>query len=251
MHELNRLTMNSDHLLSRLDPRVKLVFTLVLLAMVISCKGFVFPLLVGGLSLGFSLHVGVRLKVLLGRFAEPFFIAVMVIILKLFFSGAVPLFSIHFKGIEVVGHRDGLLEGLFIASRILGSVSLTALLVFSTTFTDLMAALAWLKVPRGFIEVALFAWRYLFTLFDDAQVVYAAQKNRLGYAGLLRGMRSFGALVGALVIKAFDSSQSVTCAMMQRGYDGTIPLSRHSPLNFMEVALSLTFLLAMGIIWRI
>jgi cobalt/nickel transport system permease protein len=99
--------------------------------------------------------------------------------------------------------------------------------------------------------VALFAWRYLFALFDDAQVVYAAQKNRLGYAGLLRGMRSFGALAGALVIKAFDNSQTVTCAMMQRGYDGTMPLSDHRPLKSMEVALSLTFLLAMGIIWRI
>lgn len=251
MHELNRQTMNSGHLLTRLDPRLKVISTLALLAMVISCKGFVFPLLIAALSLELCLRVGARLKVLLARFAEPFFIAAMVVILKLFLSGTVPLFSFHFLGIEAVGHRDGLLEGLFIASRVLGAVSLTALLVFSTTFTDLMAALAWLKVPRGFIEVALFAWRYIFALFDDAQVVYAAQKNRLGYAGLLRGMRSFGALAGALVIKAFDNSQSVTCAMMQRGYDGTMPLSRHRPLNTMEVMLSLTFLLAMGIIWRI
>ena len=251
MHELNRQTMNSGHLLTRLDPRVKLLSTLALLAMVISCKGFVFPLLVAGLSLGLCLNLGVRSKALLARFAEPFFIAFMVIILKLFLSGTAPLFSIHFLGVEAVGHSDGLLEGLFIASRILGAVSLTALLVFSTTFTDLMAALAWLRVPYGFIEVALFAWRYLFALFDDAQVVYAAQKNRLGYAGLLRGLRSFGVLAGALVIKAFDSSQTVTCAMMQRGYDGTMPISRHRPLNSKEVALSLTFLLAMGIIWRI
>jgi cobalt/nickel transport system permease protein len=251
MHELNRQTTNSDNLLTRLDSRLKLISTLTLLAMVISCKGFAFPLLIAGFSLGLCLNIGVRIKVLLARFAEPFFIAVMVIVLKLFLSGAAPLFSFHFFGIEAVGHRDGLLEGLFIASRIFGAVSITALLVFSTTFTELMAALAWLKVPRGFIEVALFAWRYLFALFDDAQVVYAAQKNRLGYAGLLRGMRSFGALAGALVIKAFDNSQTVTCAMMQRGYDGTMPLSDHRPLKSMEVALSLTFLLAMGIIWRI
>ena len=251
MHQLDRQTMNADHPLIRFDPRVKLISTLALLVMVISCKGFAFPLLLAVLSLGLCLNIGVRLKVLLARFAEPFFIAVMVIRLKLLCSGAIPLFSFHFLGIEVVGHRDGLLAGLFIASRICGAVSLTALLVFSTTFTELMAALAWLKVPAGFIEVALFAWRYLFALFDDAQVVYAAQKNRLGYAGFLRGMRSFGTLTGALVIKAFDNSQTVTCAMVQRGYDGTMPLLRHKPLNSKEVALSLTFLLAMGIIWRI
>jgi cobalt/nickel transport system permease protein len=186
---------------------------------------------------------------LLARFAEPFFIAVMVIILKLLCSGAIPLFSFNFLGIEVVGHRDGLLAGLFIASRISGAVSLTALLVFSTTFTELMSALAWLKVPSGFIEVALFAWRYLFALFDDAQVVYDAQKNRLGYAGLLRGMRSFGTLAGALVIKAFDNSQTITCAMVQRGYDGTMPLLRHEPFRIAEILCSIGFLIVMMVFW--
>jgi cobalt/nickel transport system permease protein len=249
MHQLTRQTINSDHLLTRLDPRVKLITTQALLVMAISCKGFAFPLLLAALSLGLCLHIGVRLKVLLARFAEPFFIAVMVVILKLLCSGAVPLFSFHFLGIEVVGHRDGLLEGLFIASRICGAVSLTALLVFSTTFTELMAALAWLKVPRGFIEVALFAWRYLFALFDDAQVVYAAQKNRLGYAGIMLGLRSFGTLAGALVIKAFDNSQTVTCAMVQRGYDGTMPLLLHKPFRMAEILCSIGFLIVMMVFW--
>jgi cobalt/nickel transport system permease protein len=251
MHRLTRQTINTDHPLTRLDPRVKLISTLALLVMVISSRGVVFPLLVATVSLALCLSLGVRPKLLLVRFAEPLFIAIMVLLLKLFFSGVVPLFSFQIFGVEVAGHKDGLLEGLFIASRIGGAVSLVALLGFSTSFTDLMAALAWLRAPREFIEVSLFAWRYLFVLFADAQVVYAAQKNRLGYAGLLRGMRSFGTLAGALVIKAFDNSQTVTCAMVQRGYDGTMPLLRHKPLNSTEVALSLTFLFCMGMIWRI
>jgi cobalt/nickel transport system permease protein len=243
--------MNCDHLLTRLDPRVKLISTLALLVMVISSRGIVFPLLVATVCLALCLSLGVRPRLLLVRFAEPLFIAIMVLFLKLFFSGVVPLFSFQIFGVAVAGHKDGLLEGLFIASRIGGAVSLVTLLGFSNSFTDLMAALAWLRAPRGFIEVSLFAWRYLFVLSADAQVVYAAQKNRLGYAGLLRGMRSFGTLAGALVIKAFDNSQTVTCAMVQRGYDGTMPILRHKPLNSAEVALSLTFLFCMGIIWRI
>jgi len=243
--------MNCDHLLTRLDPRVKLISTLALLVMVISSRGIVFPLLVATVCLALCLSLGVRPRLLLVRFADPLFIAIMVLFLKLFFSGVVPLFSFQIFGVAVAGHKDGLLEGLFIASRIGGAVSLVTLLGFSNSFTDLMAALAWLRAPRGFIEVSLFAWRYLFVLSADAQVVYAAQKNRLGYAGLLRGMRSFGTLAGALVIKAFDNSQTVTCAMVQRGYDGTMPLLRHKPLNSAEVALSLTFLFCMGIIWRI
>ena len=251
MHNFNRQSDAAAHPLTRIDARVKFLSALALLVMVLSCKSFAFPLLVAALCLGFCLVMRVRLKVLAVRFAEPLFLAVMVIILKLFFSGHEPFFSVNLSGWEVVGHRDGLLEGLLIASRIGGAVSLVALLGFSTPFTDLMAALAWFRVPKGFIDVALFAWRYLFLLLDDARTVYSAQKNRLGYSGYRRGLRSFGTLAGALVIKAFDNSQTITTAMVQRGYDGTMPMLKHKPFLVGEVALSLAFIVCMGIIWKI
>jgi cobalt/nickel transport system permease protein len=251
MHHFSRQPHNAAHPLTRLDARIKLLSALALLMMTLSCRGFPFPLFVAAGCLASCFLLGVRLRVLALRFAEPLLIALMVLFLKTFFTGTEPLFSFHLAGIDLVAHRDGLLEGLLIASRIAGAVSLVALLGFSTSFTDLMAALAWLRVPRGFIDVALFAWRYLFLLFDDAQVVYSAQKNRLGYSGYWRGLRSFGTLAGALVIKAFDSSQTITTAMVQRGYDGAMPLLKHKPFRFAEVTVSITFLACMGLIWKI
>lgn len=250
MHHLHRQPDDADHLLARCDARVKLLCTLALLAMVISSRGCAFPLLVAVICTALCLAIGVRPRQLALRLAEPLFIAAMVLILRLFFTGRAPLFSLHLLGVDLVGHRDGLIEGVRIASRIGGAVTLVALLGFSTPFTDLMAALAWLRVPRGLIEVALFAWRYLFLLLDDAQVVYAAQKNRLGYSGCRRGLRSFGTLAGALVIKAFDSSQTITTAMVQRGYDGTMPMVRHKPLRMGEVLASLSLVAIMGVAWR-
>ncbi|RNC69222.1 MAG: cobalt ECF transporter T component CbiQ [Desulfuromonadales bacterium] len=243
-------TEPADHPLVRLDARVKLLTALALIVMVISCAGSGFPLLVAALCLGLCVAMGVPPRRILIRFAEPLFIAAMVLLLKLFFSGHEPLFTMHLFGLELVGHRDGLREGVMIASRIAGAVSVVAAVGFATPFTELMAALAWLRVPQGLIEVALFAWRYLFVLFDDAQVVYAAQRNRLGYAGFRRGLRSFGTLAGALVIKAFDNSQTVTTAMVQRGYDGTMPLLRHRPFRKGEVLLSAAFVAMMGVLWR-
>ena len=241
----------ADTLLTLIDPRVKLVSALALLVMVISSRGFLFPLLVGGLGLAFCLGMGIRLRLLAVRFAEPLFIAVMIVVLKLFFVGHEPLFSLHLAGFDLVGHRDGLQEGLLIAGRIGGAVALVAAVGFSTPFTELMAALSWLRMPRGFIEVALFAWRYLFVLFDDAQVIYAAQKNRLGYAGYRQGLRSFGTLAGALVIKAFDNSQQITTAMVQRGYDGNLPLLRHKPFQAAEIVWSALFVVVLGVFWRV
>ncbi len=250
MHHFSRYRHGADHPLTRLDPRLKLFSALALLSMVISCKGFAFPLLAAVMCGGLCIGMGVPLRLLMLRFAEPLFIAVMVVLLKLFFVGEVPLFSVHVLGLDIIGHREGLVDGLRIAVRISGAVSLVALLGFSTSFTDLMGALAWFRVPRTIIEIAMFAWRYLFVLLEDAQVVYHAQKNRLGYAGYRRGLRSFGTLAGALVIKAFDNSQNITTAMVQRGYDGTMPLMRHRPFRPGEVIFSLLFVLTMGIIWR-
>jgi len=238
-----------DHPLTRLDARVKLLCAVTLLVMVLSYQGITFPLLMAGLCIGLCLNLGVRLRLLAIRFSQPLFIAGMVLLLKLFASGQSPLFSWSLPGVTITGYSDGLQEGLLIVGRIFGAVSVVSLVGFSTSFTDLMAALAWLRVPRGVIEVALFAWRYLFVLFDDAMVVYHSQKNRLGYAGYRRGLSSFGTLTGAMVIKVFDNSQTITTAMVQRGYDGTMPLVRQKPFRLWDVVWALSVVLGLGVVW--
>jgi cobalt/nickel transport system permease protein len=119
------------------------------------------------------------------------------------------------------------------------------------TFTETMAALAWLRVPRGLVDVAMFAWRALFMLYDDAGVVYTAQKNRLGYCGMRRGLKSFGAMAGMLTIRAFDNSQAMTVAMTQRGYDGSLPLLRASRLGRVQLAGLSLFALLASIAWKL
>ena len=233
------------------DARVKLFVALSLLLMVVSSKGFVFPLLVGGASLGICLYLKVRARLLLTRFAEPLFIAAVVLLLKALGTGATPLWNIHLPFMEIILYKEGLHEGFRLSSRIVGGVAVVAAVGFATTFTELLAALSWFRVPREVTEVALFAWRYLFVLGDDAQVIHSAQKNRLGYVGVRRSFRSFGTLAGALVIKAFDASQTMTSSMMQRGYDGNMPLLKHSPFRKSEVIMSLLLIFGMGVFWRL
>jgi len=240
-----------DHLLSQVDARLKLGVSLFVLAMVLSYKGLVFPLLILGISLCLCIRMEIPFKVFLLRFSEPVFIASVVILLKLLFSGQETMFSIKMWGITITGHKDGLMDGLQIGSRILGAVSIVALLGFSTPFTEIMAGLSWLKIPKGLIEISLFAYRYIFVLFEDAMVIYNAQKNRLGYSNMKRGLSSFGTLTGSLTLKAFEHSQNTTTAMLQRGYDGNIPMLKHKPFRFLEVAVSILLVFAMGLVWQI
>ena len=240
-----------EHTLTKVDARVKLFAALAVLLMVLTNRGVVFPTLVALLCLFLCSRMRIPLRAVALRFSEPLFIAAVVLLLKCFFSGKDALFSSHLIGLTIVGHRDGLMEGLLIASRIIGAVSVVAVLGFATPFTEFMAGLSWFRVPKGFIEILMFAYRYIFVLFEDAQVIYVAQKNRLGYSTVKRGLSSFGTLAGSLTIKAFDHSQNTTVAMVQRGYDGNIPLFRHKAFKSSEMIASGLILLVMGVLWKI
>ena len=239
-----------DHLLSQVDARVKLGVSLFVLVMVLSYKGLAFPLLILGISLCLCIRMNIPFKVFLLRFSEPVFIASVVILIKFLFSGQEAMFSVKMWGITITGHKDGLMDGLQIGSRILGAVSVVALLGFSTPFTEFMAGLSWLKVPKGIIEISLFAYRYIFVLLEDAMVIYNAQKNRLGYSSVKKGLNSFGTLTGSLVIKALEHSQNITTAMIQRGYDGNIPMLKHRPFKLSEIAVSVLLIITLGVVWK-
>jgi cobalt/nickel transport system permease protein len=249
-------SFKKDHMLSKIDARVKILVSLAILVMVLSYKGFALPLFVTSICLFLCIRMRIPLKIFLLRFSEPVFIASIILFLKLLFSGNEPLFSIslptsRFSLLTLTGYKDGLMDGLMIAVRILSSVSIVAVMGFSTPFTEFIAGLSWLKVPRGFIEVLIFAYRYIFVLFEDAMVIYNAQKNRLGYSNIRRGLGSFGILAGSLMLKAFEHSHNITVSMIQRGYDGNIPMLKHKPFKIAEIVVSALIVTAMGIVWKI
>ena len=242
---------NDNALVAAIDPRIRLLAAGLLLALVVSSSVAVFPWLAAGVCLPTALLAGMRLRVLLLRLLHPLFIATVILGLKAFMGTGDSFTLLDVAGYTVTAHREGLYEGLLIVSRILGAVSVAVLLTQVMTFTETMAALAWLRVPRGLVEVSLFAWRSLFMLYDGAGVVYTAQKNRLGYCGLRRGLSSFGTMAGMLTIRAFDSSQAMTTAMSRRGYDGSLPLLRGSRLGMVQIAGLAIFALAATITWRL
>jgi cobalt/nickel transport system permease protein len=242
---------NKDNYFSKVDARVKLIVALTLLVMVLSYKGTMFPLTVAAVSFVLCLKMRIPVRILVMRLAQPMFIASVALLLKFFFSGEDVLFSINLFGMEMAGYKDGLMEGLCIASRILGGVSLIVTLGFAMPFIEFMAALSWFKVPAPFIEIIMFAYRYLFMFLEDAVTIYSAQKNRLGYSEIRKGLNSFGVLAGSLMLRGFDQSQKTANAMIQRGYTGDIPLLKRKPLRTAEVAVAVMIVIFGGVVWMI
>lgn len=240
-----------EHILSKVDVRIKLVVCIALLIMVLSYKGMLFPMLIAAGCFVFCLNIGIPSKVLFLRMVQPLFLAMVILLLKFFFTGDNPLFSVGVFGLQITGHRDGLAEGLKIAARILGSVSLVAVFGFATPFTEIMAGLSGLTISKQFIEIMMFAYRYIFVFLEDGMTIYNAQKNRLGYSGIRKGMKSFGTLTGSLVMRGFDQSQKTVEAMIQRGYSGDMPLLKTRPLRAAEIIIASLFVIFAGAIWMI
>ena len=240
-----------EHFLTKIDARVKLVVACALLVMVLSYKGIVFPLVIGAASFVICLGMRIPLRIMLLRFSQPMFIALVMVALKFFFSGGEALFSVELFGLNIVGYKEGLAEGIRIASRIGGGVSLVVLLGFSTPFNEFMAGLSWLRVPKQFIEIMMFSYRYLFVFLEDGMTIYNSQKNRLGYSSVRKGLKSFGTLTGSLVLRSFEQSQKTADAMTQRGYTGEMPIIKSSPLKFIEVVVGIICIVFAGSIWMI
>ncbi|MDO8445306.1 MAG: cobalt ECF transporter T component CbiQ [Deltaproteobacteria bacterium] len=191
-----------DNSLTRADARIKVVFAVVLLLLNL-WGGTALSLFIFAGSLLTLIYLRIPAKTLLIRLLEPFGVAGVVILVKLYFIG-----------------WSGLPEGLAIASRILGAVSLILLLSMTTPVDALLKALSWFRVPRTWTDVALLTYRYIFVLLEDAYVVYSAQRVRLGYLGIGRSFQSLGTLAGAIVIRAYDQAMATSQAMRLRGYAG-------------------------------
>lgn len=203
----------------RMDVRIKLGLLAALLLLVLTNKGFLFPIFIVLLSAVLSVLSKVTARRFLIRLSEPLFIIFILLFLKSL-SGKEELYQISILGFDFSIYKEGFLDGSKLSLRILAAVSTVSVFGFCTPYQEILGGLLWYKVPKPLIEISMFALRYLRNFFEEANAIYGAQKNRLGYSSLRGSLNSFGILAGSLTIKAFEQAQATSVAMLQRGYDG-------------------------------
>jgi cobalt/nickel transport system permease protein len=142
---------------------------------------------------------------------------------------------------RVTATLEGVEKFLSIGLKSWISIQAATLLIFTTQFPDILAALRALRVPRLLVAIFGLMWRYLFVLADEAIKLRRARAARSGDSGI-RGMNKGGSvswrakiaggMAGSLFIRSLDRSEWIYVAMLSRGYDGevrSIPLSRLKP----------------------
>lgn len=97
------------------------------------------------------------------------------------------------------------------------------LLIATTTLPDLGAALRRLGVPRPLVVQLLFLYRYLSVLLTEAgRMAQACELRAAPGSGL--PYRTWGSLLGQLLLRTIDRAERIYAAMRCRGFDGEIKL---------------------------
>jgi cobalt/nickel transport system permease protein len=203
--------------LSRLDPRAKILATLGFIVIVVSFDRYavaallpfaLFPVVMAELG-DISMRMIAR-KVLI---ASPF--AIMVGLFNPWLDQK-PLLEL--LGYSVAG---GWVSFASILIRFSLTVSAALVLVASTGFHPVCVGLGRMGVPHVFTTQLLFLHRYALVLAGEAARMSLARELRSGSHGAL-SLAVYGSLLGHLLLRAMERAQRIYQAMVARGFDGEL-----------------------------
>jgi cobalt/nickel transport system permease protein len=209
-----------DTALARIDPRAKLVTTLLFIVNVLSFDRYsvaaLLPLALFPTVLAAQGEVPLRLLTRALLLASPF--ALMVGIFNPLFDRATML---DLAGMHISG---GWISFAAIVLRFALTVSAALVLVAGTGMPALCAALVRLRVPRAFTAQLMLLYRYIFVLAREAARMTTARSLRAGERSHM-GLAEYASLLGQLLLRAFDRAQRIHLAMLARGFDGELRLA--------------------------
>jgi len=252
----------TESFLHRLDPRVKVVVTVVFIlsnALLPDGAWSAF-----GLSWLFLLLANLLSRLGIGFTFKRSFVALpfaLVAITVLFSIPGKPLSSFHFLFWDLTITDAGLLRFVSILVRSWLSVQMAILLVAVARFPDLIHALQHLRIPAILTTIIAFLYRYLFVLADEVFRLMRARESR---AAAMSDRRSGGSvawragvagnMAGQLFLRSYERSDRVYNAMLARGYTGHMQTINPHELrrrDYMTVALALLALLFFQWVGRI
>mgnify|MGYP002545715924 CR=1 FL=1 len=211
----------------RMDARMKIVLTFLMVVAVFLCKNF-WSL---GLAIAFMiLAVGLSKippKTIL-KSIKPLVVIILITgVINLFYGEGEPLVSLGKLKITM----DGVMTAVFMAVRIIELVIVGSLLTYTTSPTELTDALERLLKPLKVFKIDVhviamtmtIALRFIPTLIEEIDKIMAAQKSRgadMESGGLIRRAKGLVPILIPLFISSFRRANELAMAMEARCYRG-------------------------------
>ena len=216
-----------NSLAHRLDPRTKLILTVVYIVALFCASFFVsYGLVIALLLLSVKVS-GVAPRALVKGLKPVLFIIAFTAVLNLFYTPGEPLVEFWIFTIT----KEGILTAFFMMLRITMLIMGTFLLTYTTSpiaLTDglesLMGPLKKLKVPVHELAMMMsIALRFIPTLIEETDKIMSAQKARgadFESGNLLQKAKALVPILVPLFISAFRRADELAVAMECRCYHG-------------------------------
>ena len=223
----------------RLDPRCKLLLTIVYIAALFTAQSYVsyaVMLIVTGVCIALS---RIPLKVILRGLKPLWIIIALTAVLNIFFTPGRELVSFW----KITITYEGLVRAVFMVLRITMLIAGTFLLTYTTSpiaLTDAMeilfGPLKKLKVPVHEMSMMMsMALRFIPTLIEETDKIMSAQKARgadFETGNLFQRARALLPLLVPLFVSAFRRADDLAMAMEARCYNGGEGRTKMKPLRY-------------------
>lgn len=239
--------LEHESILQKIDPRIKLAFTLVALLVVITSQRVIIPAGVLGFCLVTLIVADTDLKYASKRILPALGIALTILVTQIFFYGSTPLFTFPIFHYQIIGYMEGLKHGLLLMMRVLSGISLILFLTITTTIEQLICAASWFRVPHPVIEIITIAYRYIFIFLEELDRLKKAQKMRFGYSGWRKSMQSVGNIGGTIIVRVFEKSEMLYNTMRSRGYQGNIIVTYDRRLSRLDLFAGVLIAVFLGV----
>ena len=250
----------ADSILHKLDPRIKVILTVLYIVCSFLCKNIIsFALLLASALLLIAAGK-IPLKVILRGLRPVLIILIFTAFLNIFWTkGETLLFGWRFIKI----YAEGLYAAAFILVRIATLIIGTGMLLTYTTtpialtdaLEDLLSPLKKLHVPvHSFAMMMTIALRFIPTLTEETDKIMTAQKARgadFSEGSLVKRAKALIPILIPLVVSAFNRAEDLAIAMECRCYHGGEGRTRMTVrrLRFVDfIPLALVLLLGASLI---
>jgi len=237
-YDLGRLDSiaEMDTPIHRLDPRAKVITTLLFIIYVVSFDKyeiarllpfFLYPAFLVGMA---NIPFGYLVRKLI--IVSPF-----VLFIGIFNPFLDREIMIQAGFLNVSG---GWISLLSILLRFTLTVGAALLLIATTGFPGICVALVKLGVPRVFAVQLLMLYRYVFVLIEESIRMIRAYTLRSFSKKIMR-FQVFKQLLGNLLLRTLDRAQRIHMAMLSRAFTGEIHIVRPFSFGMKEILYLVSF----------
>jgi cobalt/nickel transport system permease protein len=232
-----------DSLIHNIDPRIRIIFALIYSAIIAVTSRLEVALAGLAAALLFVTLAQLSAEHLLRRLAVVnTFVIMLWLILPFSFPGE-PLWRIGPFNVTEQGIFYTLMLTVKCNAIILVSISLLA----TCGMFNLVHALNHLRVPNKIIHLLFFIYRYAHVM----QLEYVRLHNTLRARGFkpntsMHTYKTYGSIVGTLLIRGYERSEQIHKAMVCRGFKGIYWLLDHFSMKESDVLVSC--MMALGVV---